>query len=71
MVYTLLIIDRGVFGGTMVLDFMDFADVSELSQRTSDDHKHIDLWSTELQYQISKTSHVFFWSTYTQIFEVK
>lgn len=22
----------------MVLDFMDFADVSELSQRTSDDH---------------------------------
>ena len=29
--YTLLVVDRAMFGGTMGLDFMDFADVSELA----------------------------------------
>lgn len=31
VVCTLLVVGRGMFGGTMVLDFMDFADVSELA----------------------------------------
>jgi len=32
-VYTLLVIDRKMFGGTMVLDFMDFAESASLPHR--------------------------------------